>query len=81
MMNKSLERAFSQFYKNFFIMTSNYFRLTDMTIWPLTLLLSFLLLTQALTKDPDVIALVILGMMGWQAVQQTQMGIASGYMD
>ncbi len=80
-MNKSFERAFSQFYKNIHISFQNFFRLMDTTIWPLTLLFAFVFLTQALNSDPSVLVLVVLGMMGWQVVQQTQMGIAVSYMD
>ncbi|MBI4210052.1 MAG: ABC transporter permease [Candidatus Diapherotrites archaeon] len=78
---QSLERAYSQFYKNVRLITQNHFRLMDTTIWPLTLLLAFAFLAQALNNDPAVIALVVLGMMGWQVVQQTQMGMATCYMD
>ena len=80
MMN-SIQRAYSQFYKNAHTMFQNFFRLMDTTIWPLTLLLAFVFLAQALNNDPAVIVLVVLGMMGWQVVQQTQMGIAVSYMD
>ncbi len=78
---QSFERAYSQFYKNVRLITQNHFRLMDTTIWPLTLLLAFAFLAQALNNDPAVIALVVLGMMGWQVVQQTQMGMATCYMD
>ena len=80
-MNNGLERAYSQFYKNVHTMFQNTFRLMDTTVWPLTLLLAFTFLAQALNGKPEVIAVVILGMMGWQVVQQTQMGIVSSYMD
>lgn len=78
---QSLERAYSQFYKNIYLIFQNNFRLMDTTIWPLTLLLAFAFLAQALNNEPIVIALVVLGMMGWQIVQQTQMGMATCYMD
>ncbi|HLC93048.1 MAG TPA: ABC transporter permease [archaeon] len=80
-MNKSLTRAYSQFYKNTKLMSQNLFRLMDTTVWPLTLLLAFVFLAKALNNDPAVITLVVLGMAGWQVVQQMQMGIAVGYMD
>ena len=80
-MNNAIRRAYSQFYKSTNLMFSNFFRLMDTTIWPLTLLFAFVFLVQALNNDPQVIALVILAMAGWQVVQQTQMGIAVSYMD
>src|SRR3989344_8783748 len=80
-MNENLERAYSQFYKNTHMMFNSFFRLMDTTIWPMTLLLAFAFLAQSLNNDPAIITMVILGMMGWQIVQQTQMGIAVGYMD
>lgn len=80
-LRRSLERAYSQFYKNMHTMFQNYFRLMDTTIWPLTLLMAFAFLAKALNDGPDVLMLVILGMMGWQIVQQTQMGMATCYMD
>gem|GEM_PF-702260 len=80
-LRQSLERAYSQFYKNVHLITQNHFRLMDTTIWPLTLLLAFSFLAKALNNDPTVIALVVLGMMGWQVVQQVQMGMATCYMD
>jgi len=81
MMNNSLGRAYSQFYKNTKLMSQNLFRLMDTTIWPLTLLFGFVFLTRAINNDPMVVAMVVLGMIGWQVVQQTQMGIAVSYMD
>lgn len=77
----SFERAYSQFYKNVHTMFSNLFRLMDTTIWPLTLLLAFVFLASALNNEPNVLLLVVLGMMGWQVVQQTQMGLAVSFMD
>src|SRR3989338_11288699 len=81
MMKNSFERVYSQFYKNFHTMFQNIFRLMDTTIWPLTLLLAFVFLAQALNNDSTIIAFVVLGMIGWQMVQQTQMGMAVSYMD
>ena len=81
MMKNSFERVYSQFYKNFHTMFQNVFRLMDTTIWPLTLLLAFVFLAQALNNDSTIITFVVLGMIGWQVVQQTQMGIAVSYMD
>lgn len=80
-MIEGFERAYSQFYKNTQLMFLNHFRLMDTTVWPLTLLLGFAFLAQALNNDPAVIVLVVLGMAGWQVVQQTQMGMATCYMD
>src|SRR3989338_1517295 len=80
-MNKAFSHAYSQFYKNKHMMFQNFFRLMDTTIWPLTLLLAFTFLAKALNSEPAVLSLVVLGLMGWQVVQQTQMGIAISYMD
>lgn len=80
-MNKGIERAYSQFYKNVHTMFQNSFRLMDTTLWPLTLLFAFTFLVQSFAGDPAIVSMVILGMMGWQVVQQTQMGMVTSYMD
>lgn len=80
-MREMLERSYSQVYKNVRIMFQNPFRLMDTTVWPLTFMIATVFLAQALNSNPAVLALVILGIIGWQVVQQTQMGIATSYMD
>ncbi len=37
------KRVYSQVYKNFLVMIRNYFRLFDVTIWPIILLFSITL--------------------------------------
>lgn len=80
-MNKSIERIYSQFYKNILTLFDNFFRIMDTTIWPLTLLFAFTFLASSLNDSPETITLVILGMVGWQVVQQTQMGMGVTFMD
>lgn len=80
-MNDFLRRSYSQVFKNMRLMMQSPFRLFDASIWPLTSLFAFLFLVNSFSSDPSFLLLIIMGMMGWQAVQQFQMGISSNYMD
>ncbi len=80
-MNESVERAFSQAFKNFRLLFKNPFRWFDVTLWPLILLFSITFFVSYLQSDARVIAMVILGVMGWRAVYHAQMEIASNYME
>lgn len=80
-MNRKLERALSQSFKSLMLLKQSPFRLFEMTIWPLTSLFAFVFLVTAFSPDPGVLTIVILGMVGWQAVHQGQMGIAFNYTD
>ncbi len=76
-----IRQIYSQVYKNFKILTRNYFRLFDITIWPLTLLFSISLFVRFVQASPEIIAMVILGVTGWRIVYHMQIDIATSYME
>ncbi|BDU76874.1 ABC transporter permease [Mesoterricola sediminis] len=57
------------------------FRLLDVTLWPLVLLLSMGLFCRAFTPDPRTLALVVLGALGWRVIYHFQMEAVQIYMD
>ncbi len=76
-----LRRIYSQMYKNIRILMKNYYRLFDVTVWPLTLLFSVVLFVNFLNASNEMIAMVILGIMGWRAVYHFQIEMTTCYMD
>ncbi len=76
-----LKPIYSQLYKNFTLLFRNYFRLFDITIWPLTLLFSIALFVNFMDASPAITAMVILGVTGWRAVYHLQFDLITSYMD
>jgi len=76
-----LKRIYSQVYKNIVILRRNYFRLFDVTIWPLTLLFSITLFVNSINTSKEITAMVILGVIGWRAVYHLQFDMSTSYMD
>lgn len=76
-----LKQIYSQVYKNFTILTRNYFRLFDITFWPLTLLFSISLFVDFIQANQEIIAMVILGVTGWRVVYHMQIDMTTSYME
>ena len=75
------KRDYSQVYKNFLVMIRNYFRLFDVTIWPIILLFSITLFVSFVKGQSEIVAMVILGVTGWRAVYHMQIDITTSYME
>lgn len=74
-------RAHSQILKGLSTIKSNNFRLFDITIWPLTFLISVLLLTAFLAKDSNLFSFVFIGVLGWRVLYHFSIEITTLYMD
>ena len=76
-----LNRVYSQVYKNILVMWRNYFRLFDVTVWPLIPLFSITLFVNFVQGDASIVAMVILGVTGWRAVYHMQIDMTTSYME
>ncbi len=76
-----IKRIQSQIYKNYYVLLRNFFRLFDVTVWPLMLLFSITLFVNFVQADSKVVAMVILGVTGWRAVYHMQIDITTSYME
>ncbi len=74
-------RAHAQVLKGISTLRANSFRLFDITIWPLTFLISVLLLTAFLAKDSNLFAFVFIGVLGWRVLYHFSIEITTLYMD
>ncbi len=74
-------RAHAQILKGISTLRANSFRLFDITIWPLTFLISVLLLTAFLSKDSNLFAFVFIGVLGWRVLYHFSIEITTLYMD
>lgn len=81
MTNEFLQRTYSQAYKNFKLLFQNPFRWFDVTFWPLILFFSITIFATYLEKDPKIIELVVMGLIGWRAVYHPLMEINTNYME
>jgi len=63
------------------ILKRNMFRLSDITIWPLILFYSLTLFIVFIKADTSLVALVILGIIGWRIVYHMQIEMTMAYMD
>ncbi len=76
-----VRRAYSQAYRAFLLMRRDGFRLLDVTVWPLVVLVSTALLVGYFSSNPNVMGLVILGALGWRVLYCFQIEPVQGYMD
>ena len=80
-MTAFISRVYSQVYKNMKVTGRNYFRLFDVTIWPLILLFSIVLFVNYVKGSSDIVAMVLLGVTGWRAVYHFQIDMTTFYME
>ncbi|HLD58308.1 MAG TPA: ABC transporter permease [archaeon] len=81
MKNEFFSRSYSQAYKNFKLLFKNPFRWFDVTFWPLILFFSITIFASYLETDPRILAVVIMGLIGWRAVYHPLMEINTLYME
>lgn len=77
----NLSRIYAVTYRNLVHSKKNFFRLFDITLWPLVLFLSLTLFVRYIEKDPAILGVVILGVMGWRMVYHMQIELCQAYMD
>jgi ABC-2 type transport system permease protein len=76
-----IDRIISQPFKSLKLLTKSPFRFLEISVWPLTYLFLFIFIIQSFGVDPELIRLILMAMLGWQAVHHAQMGIGTTYMD
>jgi len=74
-------RIYAVTYRNLVNSRKNFFRLFDITMWPLVLFLSLTLFIQYIKGEPAILGAVILGVMGWRIVYHMQIEFCQAYMD
>jgi ABC-type multidrug transport system permease subunit len=74
-------RVLALIYKSWINMRRNWFRLFDVTLWPLILFFSLILFIRFIQTDQKVFAMVVLGVIGWRAVYHFQIEPAVEFMD
>ena len=77
----SLRRSLAHAYHILILAHRDWFRLLDVTLWPLVLFLSMTLFTNAFTQDRSITGMVILGALGWRIIYHFQMEAVTLYMD
>jgi ABC-2 type transport system permease protein len=77
----SLRRTFAIAYMNWIVLRRNWFRLFDVTLWPLILFYSITLFISFIGTDRNLLAMVIMGIIGWRAVYHFQIESSVSYMD
>jgi ABC-type multidrug transport system permease subunit len=76
-----MKRVKAEIYRNLVLMFRNKFRLFDITVWPLILFFSLTLFIQFVNPDPNIFAVVIVGVIGWRAVYHMQIEANTTFMD
>jgi ABC-2 type transport system permease protein len=76
-----LSRIYAVTYRNIVNSQKNFFRLFDITLWPLVLFLSLTLFIQYIKGESAILGAVILGVMGWRIVYHMQIEFCQSYMD
>jgi ABC-2 type transport system permease protein len=76
-----MKRVKAEIYRNLVLMFRNKWRLFDITIWPLILFFSLTLFIQFVNPDPNIFAVVIVGIIGWRAVYHMQIEANTTFMD
>lgn len=77
----TLRRSLAHAYYIFIVVQRDWFRLLDVTLWPLVLFLSMTLFVGAFTTDRSITGLVVLGALGWRIIYHFQMEAVTLYMD
>ena len=80
-MNESIERIYSQIYKNMHALRRNTFRLSDVLIWPMIFLFTLTFFATYLGTDTVYLNMIILGMMGWRVIYFLNLEIVSTFVE
>ena len=70
-----------ELYKLYIMLRRNLFRLFDVTVWPIILFFSLVLFLKFMNPKPEIISMVITGLIGWRAVYHMQIETNIGFMD
>lgn len=71
----------AELYKIKVMLKKNYFRLFDITVWPIILFFSLVLFLKFISPAKEIMSMVITGLIGWRAVYHMQIETNLGYMD
>lgn len=71
----------AELYKISVMLKKNFFRLFDISIWPIILFFSLVLFLKFISPTPEIMSMVITGLIGWRAVYHMQIETNLGYMD
>ncbi len=77
----SLERMYSQVYKNVHSLRRNTFRLADVLIWPMIFLFTLTFFATYLGSDTVYLNMIILGMMGWRMIYFLNLEMVSTFVE
>ncbi|MGV8085557.1 MAG: ABC transporter permease [Candidatus Bilamarchaeum sp.] len=75
----SLERIYSQVYKNIMSLKRNAFRLSDVFVWPIIFLFTLTFFAVYMGSDPIYLNAIILGMMGWRMIYFLNLEIVTSF--
>ncbi|MFH0979146.1 MAG: ABC transporter permease [Candidatus Woesearchaeota archaeon] len=71
----------AELYKNLILVRRNHFRLFDITVWPIILFFAITLFLKYISPTAQILAMAIMGLMGWRAVYHFQIESNISYMD
>lgn len=77
----NLRRIYAIIYMNMIVMKRNWFRLFDITLWPVTLFVSLILFVRFMGTRDTFVAIAVMGLVGWRAVYHFQIESSVAYMD
>jgi len=78
-MNITLIRA--ELYKSRMMLRRNYFRLFDVSVWPIILFFAITLFLKFVSPGKEIMAMAIMGLIGWRAVYHFQIEPNLAYME
>lgn len=78
-MNITLIKA--ELYKNIIMLKRNYFRLFDISVWPIILFFAITLFLKFVSPTKEIMAMAITGLIGWRAVYHFQIESNINYME
>jgi len=71
----------AELYKIMVSLKRNYFRLFDISVWPIILFLAITLFLKFVSPTTEIMAMAIMGLMGWRAVYHFQIESNIAYME
>lgn len=81
MLRAAFRRSLAHVYHILILASRDWFRLLDVTLWPLVLFLSMTLFAGSFSDDRSIIGIVVLGALGWRIIYHFQMEAVTLYMD
>jgi ABC-2 type transport system permease protein len=77
----NISTTVAELYKSIVYMRRNYFRLFDVTVWPIILFFAITLFLKFVSPSPEILSMAITGLIGWRAVYHFQIETNLAYMD